>query len=113
MTTFKKVTQRLARARRTHVKARISGVPRLIVRRSNLSIYAEIIDDSLKKIVCGANSLKLKETGIKAAEKVGEKIAELAKIAKIKKISFDRNGYKYHGQVKALADAARKAGLEF
>jgi large subunit ribosomal protein L18 len=113
MTTLKKVTQRLARARRTHAKARISGLPRLIVRKTNTTIYAEIMDDSLGKIVCGANGLKFKETGSKAAEKVGEKIAELAKTAKIKKVSFDRNGYKYHGQIKVLADAARKAGLEF
>lgn len=113
MTTIKKVTQRKARARRTHAKARISGLPRLIIRRTNASIYADIMDDSLKKIICGTNSLKLKNTGIKGAEEVGKKIAELAKSAKINKISFDKNGYKYHGQVKALADAARKAGLEF
>ena len=113
MTTLKKVTQRINRARRTHEKARISGLPRLIVNKTNKTIYAKIMDDSLGKILCGADGLKLKTTGIKNAEDVGKKIAELAKKEKIKKISFDRNGYKYHGQVKALADAARKAGLEF
>jgi large subunit ribosomal protein L18 len=113
MTILKKVTHKKARARRTHKKARMSGLPRLVVRKTNLTVYAEIMDDSLGKIICGTNGLKLKELGIKAAEKVGKEIAKLAKSAKIKKISFDRNGYKYHGQIKVLADAARKAGLEF
>ena len=113
MNILKKVAKKLARSRRSHAKARISGLPRLIVRKTNQAIYADIMDDSLGKIVCGTNSLKLKETGLKAAEEVGKKIAELAKKAKITKIAFDRNGYKYHGQIKALADAARKAGLEF
>lgn len=113
MTTLKKVIQKDSRARRTHKKARISGLPRLIINKTNKTIYAEIMDDSLGKIICGANGLKLNGTGIENAEKVGENIAKLAKEKKITKISFDRNGNKYHGQIKSLADAARKAGLEF
>lgn len=108
-----KTTKKIARARRTHAKAKCSGLPRLLVRKSNISIYAEVIDDNQGKVLVGANSLKSKKTGVAGAKEVGENIAKLAKEKKVEKVSFDRNGYKYHGQIKSLADAARKAGLEF
>jgi len=102
-----------SRANRTHVRARVSGAPRLVVFRSNTSVYAQIVDDATGKVVCGTSALKLKTTGIKAAEEVGTKIAELAKAKKVTTVAFDRNGFAYHGNVKALADAARKGGLKF
>lgn len=102
-----------SRANRTHVRARVSGAPRLVVFRSNTNIYAQIIDDMSGKVLCGTSGLKLKTTGIKAAEEVGTKIAELAKTKKVSTVAFDRNGHAYHGSVKALADAARKGGLKF
>ncbi|MBT3349428.1 50S ribosomal protein L18 [bacterium] len=102
-----------ARARRTHTRARLSGLPRLIVLRSNRAISAHIMDDDKGITLCGVSSLGLKKTGIPAAAEVGTKIAELAKTKKVKCVAFDRSGFQYHGQIKALADAARKAGLEF
>ena len=102
-----------SRAKRTHVRAQVSGAPRLVVFRSNKSIYAQIVDDASGKVVCGTSGLKLKTTGLKAAEEVGTKIAELAKAKKVTTVAFDRNGFAYHGNVQALADAARKGGLKF
>lgn len=93
--------------------AKTSGRPRLIVNRSNTSVYAQIVDDAANKVVCGTSSLKGKETGIAAAKTVGKNIADLAKKNKITQVSFDRNGFAYHGQVKALAESAREAGLDF
>ncbi len=113
MTKSTKQERQTARARRTHAVARTSGRPRLLIVRSNRTINAHIIDDAVGKIVCGASGLKSKKTGVEAAIEVGTTIAEVAKKNKITQVAFDRNGYKYHGQVKALADAARKAGLEF
>jgi len=102
-----------SRAKRTHVRARVSGTPRLVVFRSNKSIYAQIVDDTSGKVLCGTSGLKLKTTGVKLAEEVGAKIAELAKAKKVTTVAFDRNGFAYHGNIKALADAARKGGLTF
>lgn len=113
MAVMTKQERRLSRARRTHAKARISGLPRLLVFRSNKAIYAQLVDDSKGAIVAGVSGLKMKETGKAQAVKVGTEIAEKAKAAKITKITFDRNGYSYTGQIKELADAARAAGLEF
>lgn len=113
MNTQFKTSRRLARARRTHTIARKSDKPRLVVYRSNTTIYALIVDDSTGKVVCSTSGLKLKDTGIAAAEKVGTAIAKLAQENKITTITFDRNGYKYHGQIKALADKAREGGLTF
>ena len=95
-----------------------SAIPRLNVFRSNSNIFAQIIDDEEGKTLVSASSLdkdlKLKNGSNKeAAAKVGEKIANLAVKAKIKKVLFDRGGYLYHGRVEALADAARENGLEF
>lgn len=102
--------------RKQSIRKRITGTierPRMTVYRSNRYIYVQVIDDVNSKTLAAFTSLKLKETGVKAAEIVGEKVAEACKKAKVTKVVFDRNGYKYHGAVKALADAARKGGLEF
>ena len=104
--------QRLARARRTHAKARNSGRARLVVYRSLKAIYAQIFDDAAGKVVCGTSNLKGKP-GVTGAQEVGKAIADMAKKAKITEVTFDRNGYLYHGQIKALAEAAREGGLKF
>ena len=105
--------------RHKRIRAKISGtkaVPRLNVYRSNKHIYAQIIDDEKAATIAATSSQFLKiENGsnIAAAELVGKSIGEMAKAKKIKKVVFDRGGYIYHGRVKALAEAARAAGLEF
>lgn len=92
--------------------------PRLSVFRSNKAIYAQIIDDGKGKTLAAATSLKLgkeaqKLTKKEKAFKTGQLLAKKALKAKIKKVVFDRRAYKYHGRVKALADGARKGGLQF
>jgi large subunit ribosomal protein L18 len=111
--------RRKARVRRA-LKARSAGRPRLSVHRSSKHIYAQIIDDVGGKTVAAASSLEkdLKgslSTGADktAAAAVGKLVAERAAQAGIKEVTFDRGGYLFHGRVKALADAAREAGLEF
>ena len=103
-----------------HVRRRIRGTterPRLTVFRSNKDIYAQIVNDDLGRTLASAGSLKDKKaheaSGIEQAKKVGAAIAEKAKAAGIVTVVFDRSGYLYHGRVKALADAAREAGLNF
>ncbi len=98
---------------------RVSTRPRLCVFRSNANIYAQIIDDEAGKTLVSAGSLdKALRSDISnggncgAAEKIGEVIAQKALAAGIKQVAFDRRGFKYHGRLKALADAARKAGLD-
>lgn len=111
----------LRKARHARVRNKISGtheVPRLNVFRSNKNIFAQIIDDEKGLTLVSASSieaeLKLTNGGNKeAAIKVGELLAKRAKKEKIKKVSFDRAGYLYHGRIAALADAARENGLEF
>lgn len=103
---------------KTRVRGKISGTqerPRLSVFRSNKQIYAQVIDDISGKTLASASSLKIEEKLPKKeiAAKVGEMIAKNAKEAGIEKVAFDRNGYLYHGRIKDLADAARKAGLKF
>jgi len=91
-----------------------SSRPRMAVYRSNRYIYVQIIDDSKGHTLAAASDLKLTEgTKTERATKVGDMIAEAAKKAGIEEVAFDRNGYKYIGRVKALAEAARKAGLKF
>ena len=97
-----------------------SDCPRLVVFRTKKHIYAQIIDDSVGKVLVTATTVskgfkeKNPKTGNKdAAEKIGKMIAELAKAKGIKKICFDRAGYKFHGRIKSLSDGARKGGLEF
>ena len=95
-----------------------SEIPRLCVFRSNVGIYAQIIDDETKTTLVSASSLDkdlkiANGSNVEAAKVVGKSIAEKAKKAKITKVVFDRGGYLYHGRVKALAEAARENGLEF
>lgn len=104
--------QRLARSRRTHAKAKSSGRPRLVVYRSLKAIYAQIVDDVAGKVLCGTSNLNGK-SGMAGATEVGKAIAALAKKLKVEEVTFDRNGYLYHGQIKALADGAREGGLKF
>lgn len=111
--------QRRARIKK-RIRKTISGsaeLPRLSVFRSNKEIYAQLIDDLGGKTLASASSLgdKAAHSGskIEQAAVVGKKIAEVAKAANIEKVVFDRNGYLYHGRVKALADAARENGLKF
>lgn len=113
MNILKKRLRYLARKRRTNTLAKNSDRPRLLVVRSNKTIYAQVIDDDKGLVLCGTSGLKLKSTGIAAAQEVGKAIADLAKKKKVTKVCFDRNGYAYQGQIKSLAEAAREGGLEF
>ncbi|MDP2629512.1 MAG: 50S ribosomal protein L18 [Candidatus Harrisonbacteria bacterium] len=100
--------------RQTRTRKRVKGsAPRLSVFRSNKIIYAQIIDDSSGKTVASASSKGLKQTGMKAAQEVGTLVGEAAKKVKVENVVFDRGRYSYQGQVKALAEAAREAGLQF
>ena len=105
--------------RHKRVRKNISGtkeLPRLNVFRSNQEIYAQVINDETGTTLVSSSSrsLKLKNGGnVEAAKAVGKDIAEKCKKAKINKVVFDRGGYIYHGKVKALAEAARAAGLQF
>jgi large subunit ribosomal protein L18 len=104
--------------RKIRVRARIEGTPdcpRLTVFRSNSHIYGQLIDDIKGKALVSVSDLKIKEKGKKTeiAAKVGEELAKKAIAQKIKKVVFDRNGFKFHGRVKALAEGARKGGLDF
>ena len=117
----KKTDRKMERTRRhIRVRRKISGTPerpRLCIYRSNSNLYVQIIDDVAANTLVSASTLdkevKAKASNIEAATEVGKLIAERAKKAKINTVVFDRNGYLYHGKVKALADAAREAGLEF
>ena len=119
---IKKVARnKMRQARHLRVRAKISGtesIPRLNVFRSNSNIFAQIINDDEGVTLVSASSidkeLKLANGGnVESAAKVGELLAKRAKKAKISKVTFDRGGYLYHGRVQALAEAARKNGLEF
>lgn len=103
--------------RQVRIRAKISGSaakPRLNVFRSNANIYAQIIDDIAGKTLAATSDIKVaKGTKTQRAQTVGKEIAELAKSLKIDTVVFDRGGFSYHGRVKALADAAREAGLNF
>jgi len=104
--------------RHQRIRNKISGTPecpRLNVYRSNTSIYAQIIDDTkgITLVTASSSEIKAKGTMTELASKVGKLVAEKAIKAKIKDVVFDRGGYQYHGRVKALAEAAREAGLNF
>jgi large subunit ribosomal protein L18 len=111
---------RLRRAKSTRAHIRELGVPRLSVLRTGQHVYAQLFSADGATVIAAANTLQpdVKE-GLKngkntdAAAKVGRVIAERAKAAGIEKIAFDRSGYRYHGRIKALADAAREGGLQF
>jgi len=104
-------------SRKRRIRAKISGEssrPRLVVFRSNQHITAQLIDDTTGKTLASAHDLKdSKGTKTERAQKVGAELAKAAKSQKIEICVFDRNGYKYHGRIKALADAAREGGLQF
>ncbi len=110
--------KRAKQARRSNrVRAKLVSTtsrPRMAVYRSNRYIYVQIIDDTKGHTLAAASDLKLTwGTKTERAAKVGEMIAEAAKKVGIEEVAFDRNGYKYTGRVKALAEAARNAGLKF
>ncbi|MCB1616659.1 MAG: 50S ribosomal protein L18 [Pseudomonadales bacterium] len=113
-----KKNARARRARRARVKIRELCAHRLCVHRTPRHIYAQIIAPDGGTVIASAStldkSLREGKTGnSEAAKCVGEMIAERAKLLGVTKVAFDRSGFKYHGRVKALADAAREAGLEF
>ena len=116
-----KKEQRLRRSRQTRERIAKQGVARLTVFRSNLHIYASVISECGTKVVASAStaekevreSLSAKGGNTAAAAVVGKRIAEKAKAAGVEKVAFDRAGFAYHGRVKALAEAAREAGLQF
>lgn len=104
-------------SRHTRVRKKLGAKnPRLIVTRSNKFTYAQIVDDTSAKTLASASDLKMKSqklTKLEKAKDVGTTIAKNALKKNIKKVVFDRSGYKYHGRVKAVAEGARSAGLEF
>jgi large subunit ribosomal protein L18 len=113
-------TQRLRRARQTRAKIAEMKAVRLTVHRSNIHIYAQLVDAGGAKVLAAASTTEtevrqsVKYGGnVKAAAEVGRRIAERAKKLGIEAVAFDRAGYKFHGRVKALAEAAREAGLKF
>jgi large subunit ribosomal protein L18 len=124
--TITKKDQRIRRSRQTRVRIATQRVARLTVFRSNLHIYAKVISDDGTQVLAsastaekdvrtelGANGKAGNGGNVSAAAIVGKRIAEKAKAAGIDKVAFDRSGFAYHGRVKALAEAAREAGLQF
>ncbi len=115
--------QRIRRSRQTRARIATQRVARLTVFRSNLHIYANVISEDGAKVLASASTAEAdvrKELGAAAkggnaaaAAVIGKRIAEKAKAAGIERVAFDRAGFAYHGRVKALADAAREAGLQF
>lgn len=113
-------TSRLRRARKSREQMKRMNMLRLSVFRSPQHIYAQVIDDQTGRVLANASTLdpkirsELKSGGnIQAASVVGKAIAENAKAEGVTRVAFDRSGFKYHGRVKALAEAARENGLEF
>ncbi len=120
MSTISKKQRRMRRATKTRAHIRELGMARLTVHRTPRHIYAQVTDAQGGKVIAAASTLQdaviegLKGTGnVDAAKAVGRVIAERTKAAGVSKVAFDRAGFQYHGRVKALADAAREAGLEF
>ena len=118
-----KKEQRLRRARQTRIRISTQGVARLTVNRTNLHIYASVISGDGDKILASASTAEAevrkalggagKGGNVSAAQIIGKRLAEKAKAVGVEKVAFDRAGFAYHGRVKALADAAREAGLQF
>ena len=118
-----KKEQRLRRARQTRIRIAQQGIARLTVNRTNLHIYASVISGDGSKVLASASTAEAdvrKSLGgagkggtTSAAALVGKRIAEKAKAAGIEQVAFDRSGFAFHGRVKALAEAAREAGLKF
>jgi len=119
---MKKTKQAARLSRKVRIRKKISGTdtrPRLVVYRSNLHLYAQIVDDETGQTLVASSSLVLSKAGEalkpnkETAAKVGRDVAAKAKEKAIESVVFDRNGYLYHGCVKALADGAREGGLQF
>jgi large subunit ribosomal protein L18 len=121
---IEKKESRLRRARATRARIALQKVERLTVNRTNLHIYASVVSADGGKVLATAStvepevrtqlaSTKGKGSNVDSAKLVGTRIAEKAKAAGIESVAFDRAGYRFHGRVKALADAAREAGLKF
>ncbi len=118
-----KKEQRLRRSRQTRLRIAQQAVARLAVHRSNLHIYASIISDDGTQVLASASTAEKevreqlgasgKGGNVAAATLIGKRIAEKAKAAGVEKVAFDRSGFAFHGRVKALAEAAREAGLQF
>ena len=117
-----KKEQRLRRSRQTRARIALQGAVRLSVFRSNLHIYASVISGDGTKVLASASTAEKevreqigagKGGNVDAATLIGKRIAEKAKAVGVEKVAFDRSGFAYHGRVKALADAAREAGLQF
>ena len=115
-----KKEQRLRRSRQTRARIAKQNVARLTVFRSNLHIYASVVSEDGARVLASASTAEkaVREQhanggNVAAAALIGQRIAERAKAAGIEKVAFDRSGFAYHGRVKALADAAREAGLQF
>ncbi|NJR31373.1 50S ribosomal protein L18 [bacterium] len=115
-----KKSARIRRARKTRTKIRELGAHRLCIHRTPRHIYAQVFSGDTQNVVTCVSTLDaaiksaVKYTGnVDAAKMVGKLIAERAKSEGITSVAFDRSGFKYHGRIKALADAAREAGLEF
>jgi large subunit ribosomal protein L18 len=108
---------RLRRARKTRAKQRLHNSYRLTVYRSSKNFYAQIFDSEGANVLVTASTIekknKMNSNNVEAAKEVGKRVAERAIKNGIKKVVFDRSGYKYHGRIKALADSARETGLEF
>ena len=117
------VATRGAARRKRHDRIRLTmagteGRPRLAVFRSNIHIYAQVIDDASGRTLAAASTLEKELRGSKSTKSeeaavVGKLVAERAKAAGVERVVFDRAGFRYHGRIKSLADAAREAGLEF
>ena len=123
---MQKKESRLRRSRATRVRIGLQKADRLTVSRTNSHIYASVISGADGKILCSASTLeaevrkqlasakgKGKGGNVDAAKLVGTRVAEKAKAAGVETVAFDRAGYRFHGRVKALAEAAREAGLKF
>ena len=119
-----KKASRLRRSRQTRLKIAERGMTRLAVHRTNQHIYATIVSGDGTKVLASASTVEAdvrqaladksgKGGNVDAAAAVGKRVAEKAKAAGIETVAFDRGGFRYHGRVKALADAAREAGLKF
>ena len=111
---------RLRRARQTRIRIAEQKAVRLAVHRSNSHIYAQVFSDCGTKVLASASTVEAEVRkqipnggNVKAAEVVGKLIAERAKAAGVEQVAFDRSGFRYHGRVKALAEAAREGGLKF
>ena len=107
---------RLRRAKKTRMRIKSQDLPRLTVFKSSQHIYAQIIDSSGSKVLAAIStldkSIKSKGRSVQSAKEVGEKIADLSIKNGINKVIFDRSGYRYHGRIKMIAEAAREKGLE-